>query len=195
MSSTKRLLVYTVPVTMISFALNIPKFFEVKLNEYNGTEVVNEEESRREPTFVFWYVYNVIIYVHYLILFRYTLSPAGTLFYTFRYTLLGSGTLFYSFQVHAFTSLASDPDNRSSPSPWARLHEHEYFRQHPVCHQIFKWKEFKSQIRPKFLQIHSLRQLQFIRPLLNSQEFSKMTQYKMTSTNDQLQQKVKKELL
>ena len=54
MSSTKRLLVYTVPVTMISFALNIPKFFEVKLNEYNGTEVVNEEESRREPTFVFW---------------------------------------------------------------------------------------------------------------------------------------------
>ena len=54
MSSTKRLLVYTVPVTMIAFALNIPKFFEVKLNEYNGTEVVNEEESRREPTFVFW---------------------------------------------------------------------------------------------------------------------------------------------
>ena len=104
-------------------------------------------------------------------------------------------SLFYSFQVHTFTSLASDPDNRSSPPPWARLHEHEYFRQHPVCHQIFKWKEFKSQIRPKFLQIHSLRQLQFIRPLLNSQEFSKMTQYKMTSTNDQLQQKVKKELL
>ena len=58
MSSTKRLLVYTVPVTMISFALNIPKFFEVKLNEYNGTEVVNEEESRREPTFVFWYPQN-----------------------------------------------------------------------------------------------------------------------------------------
>ena len=54
MSSTKRLLVYTVPVTMISFALNIPKFFEVKLNDYNGTEVVNEDESRREPTFVFW---------------------------------------------------------------------------------------------------------------------------------------------
>ena len=58
MSSTKRLLMYTVPVTMISFALNIPKFFEVKLNEYNGTEVVNEEESRREPTFVFWYPQN-----------------------------------------------------------------------------------------------------------------------------------------
>ena len=54
MSSTKRLLVYTVPVTMISFALNIPKFFEVKLNDYNGTEVVNEDESRREPTFLFW---------------------------------------------------------------------------------------------------------------------------------------------
>ena len=54
MSSTKRLMVYTVPVTMISFALNIPKFFEVTLNDYNGTEVVNEDESRREPTFVFW---------------------------------------------------------------------------------------------------------------------------------------------
>merc|ERR1711910_240928 len=34
---------------MISFALNIPKFFEVTLNDYNGTEVVNEDESRREP--------------------------------------------------------------------------------------------------------------------------------------------------
>ena len=32
MSSTKRLLVYTVPVTMVSFALNIPKFFEVRQN-------------------------------------------------------------------------------------------------------------------------------------------------------------------
>ena len=27
---------------------------KVKLEEYNGTEMVNEEESRREPTFVFW---------------------------------------------------------------------------------------------------------------------------------------------
>ena len=27
---------------------------KVKLDEYNGTEMVNEEESRREPTFVFW---------------------------------------------------------------------------------------------------------------------------------------------
>ena len=34
MSSTKRLLVYTVPVTMISFALNIPKFFEVRQNKW-----------------------------------------------------------------------------------------------------------------------------------------------------------------
>ena len=33
MSSTKRLLVYTVPVTMVSFALNIPKFFEVRQNK------------------------------------------------------------------------------------------------------------------------------------------------------------------
>ena len=28
---------------------------KVKLDEYNGTEMVNEEESRREPTFVFWW--------------------------------------------------------------------------------------------------------------------------------------------
>ena len=34
MSSTKRLLVYTVPVTMVSFALNIPKFFEVRQNKW-----------------------------------------------------------------------------------------------------------------------------------------------------------------
>ena len=34
MSSTKRLLVYTVPVTMVSFALNIPKFFEVRQKKY-----------------------------------------------------------------------------------------------------------------------------------------------------------------
>ena len=48
MSSTKRLLVYTVPVTMVSFALNIPKFFEVGRKSISGNEDVGEIEEGRK---------------------------------------------------------------------------------------------------------------------------------------------------
>ena len=41
----------TVIVMIVMITTLIAK---VKLDEYNGTEMVNEEESRREPTFVFW---------------------------------------------------------------------------------------------------------------------------------------------
>lgn len=41
MSNTKRLLVYIVPVTVLSFALNTPKFMEVTLTKNNGTNEVN----------------------------------------------------------------------------------------------------------------------------------------------------------
>ena len=41
----------TVIVMIVMITTMIVK---VKLDEYNGTEMVNEEESRREPTFVFW---------------------------------------------------------------------------------------------------------------------------------------------
>ena len=40
MTNTKRLLVYIVPVTVLSFALNIPKFMEVSLTKNNGTNEV-----------------------------------------------------------------------------------------------------------------------------------------------------------
>ena len=54
MTNTKRLLVYIVPVTILSFALNIPKFMEVTLTQHNGTNEVDASPTRRDPTFVFW---------------------------------------------------------------------------------------------------------------------------------------------
>ena len=60
MSSTKRLLVYTVPVTMISFALNIPKFMEVTVTQNNGTNAVDPSQTRRDPTFIFWWVAGMV---------------------------------------------------------------------------------------------------------------------------------------
>ena len=78
MSSTRRLLVYIIPVTIVSFALNIPKFIEVKMNCYDtntGTIVTLENSTspwefytrgnvscsmdadplRLNPSFVWWY--------------------------------------------------------------------------------------------------------------------------------------------
>ena len=39
MTNTKRLLVYIVPVTVLSFSLNIPKFMEVVIYMFKFTEV------------------------------------------------------------------------------------------------------------------------------------------------------------
>eukprot|EP00090_Calanus_glacialis_P038798 TRINITY_DN67629_c0_g1_i1.p1 TRINITY_DN67629_c0_g1~~TRINITY_DN67629_c0_g1_i1.p1 ORF type:complete len:261 (-),score=67.39 TRINITY_DN67629_c0_g1_i1:107-889(-) len=60
MSNTKRLMVYIVPVTVLSFSLNIPKFMEVTLTETNGTNLVDPSETRRDPTFIFWYTLSLI---------------------------------------------------------------------------------------------------------------------------------------
>ena len=55
MSNSKRLLVYIVPVTVLSFALNTPKFMEVTLTKNNGTNEVDPSQTRRDPNFIFWY--------------------------------------------------------------------------------------------------------------------------------------------
>ena len=54
MSNTKRLLVYIVPVTVLSFALNTPKFMEVTMTKNNGTNEVDPSKTRRDPNFIFW---------------------------------------------------------------------------------------------------------------------------------------------
>ena len=53
-------MIYIVPVTVLSFALNIPKFMEVSLNEENGTTYVGTSETRNDPTFIFWYTLSLI---------------------------------------------------------------------------------------------------------------------------------------
>ena len=60
MSNTKRLLVYVVPVTVLSFSLNIPKFMEITVRESNGTNVVDPSQTRKDPTFIFWYTLSLI---------------------------------------------------------------------------------------------------------------------------------------
>ena len=54
MSNTKRMLVYVIPVTVLSFALNVPKFIEVTHTEVNGTNHVDPSKLRLDPTFIFW---------------------------------------------------------------------------------------------------------------------------------------------
>ena len=54
MTNTRRLLVYIVPVTALSFALNVPKFMEVTVTEHNGTNEVDASQTRKDPTFIFW---------------------------------------------------------------------------------------------------------------------------------------------
>jgi hypothetical protein len=44
MTNTKRLLMYVVPVTILAFGLNVPKFMEVTLTQHNGT---NEVDNRK----------------------------------------------------------------------------------------------------------------------------------------------------
>ena len=46
MSNTRRILVYIIPVTALSFALNIPKFMEVTITETNGTNAVDPSQTR-----------------------------------------------------------------------------------------------------------------------------------------------------
>ena len=60
MTSTKRFLVYIIPVTIISFSFNIPKFMEVTMNDNNGTIEVDASQTRRDPTFIFWYTLSLI---------------------------------------------------------------------------------------------------------------------------------------
>ena len=55
MTNTRRLLVYIVPVTVLSFALNVPKFMEVTVTEHNGTNEVDASQTRKDPTFIFWW--------------------------------------------------------------------------------------------------------------------------------------------
>ncbi|XP_023322269.1 FMRFamide receptor [Eurytemora carolleeae] len=55
MTNTRRILVYIIPVTALSFALNIPKFMEVTITETNGTNAVDPSQTRKDPTFIFWY--------------------------------------------------------------------------------------------------------------------------------------------
>ena len=60
MTSTRRILVYIIPVTLISFAFNTPKFMEVTLTQNNGTNEVDASQTRRDPTFSFWYTLSLI---------------------------------------------------------------------------------------------------------------------------------------
>ena len=63
MSNATRLAIYLLPVTIISFALNIPKFLEVtvKEEEDNSTDQPFEPTSlRTDPSYIFWY----LIYSH-----------------------------------------------------------------------------------------------------------------------------------
>ena len=60
MSNNKRMLIYIIPVTMLSFIFNIPKFMEVTTTENNGTNEVDSSETRRDPTFIFWYTLSLI---------------------------------------------------------------------------------------------------------------------------------------
>ena len=46
MSNARRILVYIIPVTALSFALNIPKFMEVTITETNGTNAVDPSQTR-----------------------------------------------------------------------------------------------------------------------------------------------------
>jgi len=46
MTNTRRILVYIIPVTALSFALNIPKFMEVTITETNGTNAVDPSQTR-----------------------------------------------------------------------------------------------------------------------------------------------------
>ena len=60
MSNTKRVMMYIIPVTILSFALNIPKFMEVTVTENNGTNEVDTTDTRKNPTFIFWYTLSLI---------------------------------------------------------------------------------------------------------------------------------------
>ena len=79
MSKFTRLMVYVLPVTILSFSLNIPKFLEITVTgndreignsimnpnsfisiEYNGTSVADPSQTRKDPTFIFWYTISLI---------------------------------------------------------------------------------------------------------------------------------------
>ena len=60
MSDNKRMMMYIVPVTVLSFIFNIPKFIEVTTNDNNGTTEVDASETRKDPTYIFWYTLSMI---------------------------------------------------------------------------------------------------------------------------------------
>ena len=64
MTNARRLLVYIVPVTALSFALNVPKFMEVTVTEHNGTNEVDASQTRKDPTFIFWWDLQIYIYIN-----------------------------------------------------------------------------------------------------------------------------------
>ena len=68
--NTTRLLIYIVPVIFVSFCMNIPKFLEVRLEEFtefqvtvvenNGTNMVDPSPTRRDPTYVLWFTLSLL---------------------------------------------------------------------------------------------------------------------------------------
>ena len=97
MSNTKRLLVYIVPVTVLSFALNTPKFMEVTLTKNNGTNEVDPSKTRRDPNFIFWWEIMFVLRLE-----------------TREYTLV---------QVHPLSHLAPHPHYRGPALHRPRLYE------------------------------------------------------------------------
>ena len=57
-----RVAIYVTPVTIISFIFNIPKFLEVTIADNNGTNEVDPSETRRDPTYIFWYTLSLIFH-------------------------------------------------------------------------------------------------------------------------------------
>ena len=60
LSNNKRVIIYLLPVTFLSFLFNIPKFMDVTTTEEDGTSQVEATESRKDPTYNFWYIISLI---------------------------------------------------------------------------------------------------------------------------------------
>ena len=57
-----RVMIYIIPVTIVSIIFNIPKFIEVTISENNGTHDVDPSETRRDPLYIFWYTLSLIFH-------------------------------------------------------------------------------------------------------------------------------------
>ena len=54
LSPAFRLLIYFLPVTVLSFALNVPKFMEITVAKSNDSYDFVSSEERTDPTYIFW---------------------------------------------------------------------------------------------------------------------------------------------